>query len=80
MVIKHLKAQQVKKHKLPTSSHQDATFAADPIILQMSREQLERSIQNTTALMKQAAKDLDFLQAAQYRDEIIRLQKELEQK
>lgn len=46
----------------------------------MSREQLERSIQNTTALMKQAAKDLDFLQAAQYRDEIIRLQKELEQK
>ena len=59
---------------------QDATFAADPIILQMSREQLERSIQNTTALMKQAAKDLDFLQAAQYRDEIIRLQKELEQK
>lgn len=59
---------------------QDATFAADPIILQMSREQLERSIQNTTDLMKQAAKDLDFLQAAQYRDEIIRLQKELEQK
>lgn len=59
---------------------QDATFAADPIILQMSREQLERSIQNTTALMKQAAKDLYFLQAAQYRDEIIRLQKELEQK
>ena len=59
---------------------QDATFAADPIILQMLREQLERSIQNTTALMKQAAKDLDFLQAAQYRDEIIRLQKELEQK
>lgn len=59
---------------------QDATFAADPIILQKSREQLERSIQNTTALMKQAAKDLDFLQAAQYRDEIIRLQKELEQK
>ena len=30
--------------------------------------------------MKQAAKDLDFLQAAQYRDEIIRLQKELEAK
>ena len=32
------------------------------------------------ALMKQAAKDLDFMQAAQYRDEIIRLQKELEEK
>ena len=51
-----------------------AAFAADPIILSMSREQLEKTIANTTALMKQTAKELDFLQAAQYRDEIIRLQ------
>lgn len=55
-------------------------FAADPVITKMSRAQLEKSIENTTAFMKQAAKDLDFLQAAQYRDEIIRLQKELETK
>lgn len=55
-------------------------FAADPIVQRMTRQQLEKSIANTTALMKQAAKDLDFLQAAQYRDEIIRLQKELELK
>ena len=52
-------------------------FAADPIVAKMSKAQLEKSIANTTILMKQAAKDLDFLQAAQYRDEIIRLQKEL---
>ncbi|MCR5077494.1 MAG: excinuclease ABC subunit UvrB [Prevotella sp.] len=57
-----------------------ATFAADPIIMRMTKAQLEKSIANTTTLMKQAAKDLDFLQAAQYRDEIIRLQKELETK
>ena len=55
-------------------------FAADPIVAKMSKAQLEKSIANTTILMKQAAKDLDFLQAAQYRDEIIRLQKELEAK
>lgn len=55
-------------------------FAADPVITKMNRAQLVKSIENTTALMKQAAKDLDFLQAAQYRDEIIRLQKELETK
>lgn len=55
-------------------------FAADPIVAKMSKAQLEKSIANTTLLMKQAAKDLDFLQAAQYRDEIIRLQKELEGK
>ena len=58
----------------------DVAFAADPIIVRMTRKQLEKSIQNTTALMKQAAADLDFLQAAQYRDEIVRLQKELELK
>ena len=59
---------------------ESGAFAADPIVLRMTREQLEKSIANTTALMKQAAKDLDFLQAAQYRDEIVRLQAMLEQK
>ena len=57
-----------------------AVFAADPIIERMTRPQLEKSIAETTRLMKEAAKNLDFLQAAQYRDEIIRLQKELELK
>ena len=55
-------------------------FAADPIIKRMSKAELEKSIANTTALMKQAAKDLDFIQAAQYRDEIIRLQNQLKEK
>ena len=58
----------------------EAAFAADPIIEHMTRQQLEKSIQETTRLMKAAAKRYDFLQAAQYRDEIIRLQKELELK
>jgi excinuclease ABC subunit B len=57
-----------------------AAFAADPIIERMTRPQLEKSIAQTTRLMKEAAKKLDFLQAAQYRDEIVRLQKELELK
>ncbi len=59
---------------------QNGAFAADPIIERMTRPQLEKSIAETTRLMKDAAKKLDFLQAAQYRDEIIRLQKELEMK
>lgn len=57
-----------------------AVFAADPIVENMSKEQLEKSIANTTALMKQAAKQLDFIQAAQYRDEIVRLKEQLEAK
>ena len=55
-------------------------FAADPIIEVMTKSQLEKSIDNTTKLMKEAAKNLDFIQAAQYRDELIRQQKELETK
>jgi excinuclease ABC subunit B len=53
-------------------------MAADPIVKKMTREQLQKSIDNTTKLMKQAAKNLDFIQAAQYRDEVLRLQKLLE--
>lgn len=55
-------------------------FAADPIIKRMTRPELEKSIENTKHLMEEAAKKLDFIQAAQYRDEIIRLQKQLEMK
>ena len=53
---------------------------ADPIIEHMTRPQMEKLIAETTRKMKEAAKQLDFLQAAQYRDEIIRLQRELELK
>ena len=55
-------------------------LAADEIVVKMSKEQLRKSIQYTTELMKQAAKDLDFLQAAQYRDELLKLQEQLELK
>ncbi len=62
------------------SPMEQGAFAADPIVQRMTRPQLEKSISETTRLMKEAAKKLDFLQAAQYRDEIVRLQKELELK
>ena len=68
------------QHPTPNTQQPTAAFAADPIIQRMTRPQLEKSIANTTRLMKEAAKRLDFMQAAQYRDEIIRLQKELELK
>ena len=45
------------------------TVAADPIVRYMSRAQLEKSIERTRKLMQEAAKKLDFIEAAQYRDE-----------
>ena len=56
----------------------DLHSAADPIISHMTRPQIEKLITETTRRMKEAAKKLDFLQAAQYRDEILRLQKEID--
>ena len=58
----------------------EPAFAADPIVLRMTKAQLQKSIDATTQLMKEAAKNLDFIQAAQYRDEIVRLQQQLEAK
>ena len=64
----------------PYIEEEHVAFAADPIVQTMSREQLEKSIANTTRLMKKAAKELDFIQAAQFRDELLRLQAMLEEK
>ena len=55
-----------------------AMMTADPIISRMTREQLQKLLLETTRKMKEAAKQLDFLQAAQYRDEVFRLQQELD--
>ena len=52
----------------------ETSMVADPIVGKMSRKQLEDSIKYTTEKMKESARNMDFLQAAQYRDEIVRLQ------
>ena len=54
--------------------------AADPIVEYMSRSQLEKSIARTKKLMQEAAKQLNFAEAAQYRDEMFRLEEILKGK
>jgi excinuclease ABC subunit B len=56
---------------------EEPSIAADPIIGYMSREQLEKVVIETERKMKAAAKDLDFITAAQYRDEMLALKKKL---
>jgi excinuclease ABC subunit B len=74
------RSSQQPKPYVPYMESESGRIVADPIVKQMSREQLQKSIDNTTALMQQAAAELDFLQAAQYRDEILRLQALLDEK
>ncbi len=58
----------------------EITIAADPVIGYMTREQLEKSIEHTNRKMKKAAKELDFITAAQLRDELFALKKEYKRK
>ncbi len=56
---------------------EEPDIAADPIIAYMTKEQIEMMIKATEAKMKKAAKALDFISAAQYRDELFALKKRL---
>lgn len=58
----------------------EQALAADPIIEYMSAEQIEKVIAETERKMKKAAKELDFITAAKYRDEIQVLKKQLKDK
>lgn len=60
--------------------YQDIDVAADPVLSYMSIEKLEKAIEQTRKAMQKAAKELDFIQAAQYRDEMFRLEKLLKKK
>ncbi len=69
----------IRKTNLSTAyvepEHTD--IAADPIVAYMGQDQLEKLIRETENKMKQAAKELDFITAAQLRDEISALKKRL---
>ena len=56
------------------------TVAADPVVQYMSKEQLKKAVEEAKRLMKKAAKDTDFMSAAQYRDEMFALKNILKEK
>lgn len=58
----------------------ESTIAADPIVQYMSKPELKKAIENTRKQMATAAKEMDFLAAARYRDEMFALEKMFEGK
>jgi excinuclease ABC subunit B len=58
---------------------EETTVAADPIVQYLNKDQLEKLIIDTEKKMKKAAKELDFISAAQYRDELFALKKKIKQ-
>ncbi len=69
-----------KKPNYYVESENQENVAADPLIQYMSRTQLEKLIEETERKMKASAKDLDFISAAKYRDEMQALKKKLPEK
>ncbi len=58
---------------------EEPSLAADPLLGYLTREQIEKMIVSTEKKMKAAAKDLDFISAAQFRDEVFALKKKLKE-
>jgi excinuclease ABC subunit B len=58
----------------------ETNIAADPIMGYMTKEQMQKSIDRTRKLMQEAAKQLEFIQAAQYRDELLKLEDLMKEK
>ncbi len=56
------------------------TIAADPVVQYMGKEALEKAVNNTKKAMQNAAKELDFIEAARLRDEMYELEKLLKSK
>jgi len=59
---------------------QDIGVAADPVTKYMTKEQLQKSIAQTRKAMEKAARELDFMEAARLRDEMMGLEKMLKEK
>jgi excinuclease ABC subunit B len=56
------------------------SLAADPVVQYMSKEQLEKSISSARRNMEKAAKELDFMAAAKFRDDMFELEKLLKER
>ena len=56
------------------------SIAADPVVQYMSKPQMEKAIERARKQMQEAAKKLEFIEAAQYRDELLRLEDMLKER
>ncbi|NDK56105.1 excinuclease ABC subunit UvrB [Pontibacter fetidus] len=73
-------ADNIKKEVKMYAGPEEVSIAAEPVIQMMKKDELEKLIKKTEKQMEAAAKDLDFLQAAKYRDELTELRNLLKTK
>ena len=78
--IERKEQEKVKSIKPYSDESIESAIACDPIVEYMSAEQLKKSIERTRRLMEKAADKMEFIEAAQYRDEMFKLMEILKQK
>ena len=59
---------------------EELSLAADPVVQYMTADQLTKNVDLLEAQMKKAAKELDFISAAQLRDELFAMRRVLEER
>ena len=72
--------EEILKEKQVYIEPSSPNVAADPIIQYMTKAQMQKSIDRTRKLMQEAAKKLEFIEAAQYRDELLKLEDLMKEK
>ena len=76
-IVKNTLSTLVKEYKAEPQAYIEkevVNLAADPVVQYMTKPDLEKAITRTRKLMLDAAKKLEFLEAAQYRDELLKLE------
>lgn len=73
-------AEEMLKEKRAYVEPSTPNIAADPVVQYMSKAQMQKSIERTRKLMHEAAKKLEFIEAAQYRDELLKLEDLMKEK
>jgi len=79
-ILGQTKVADSKKGKKYYVESLDQSLAADPVVAYMGRDAIDKMIKATQKEMEKAAKDLDFIEAARFRDELIELKKLREKK
>ena len=73
-------ANEVLKERHAYVEPSNPNIAADPVVQYMTKAQMQKSIERTRKLMHEAAKKLEFIEAAQYRDELLKMEDLLKEK
>ena len=73
-------ANEVLKERHAYVEPSNPNIAADPVVQYMTKAQMQKSIERTRKLMHEAAKKLEFIEAAQYRDELLKLEDLMKEK